>query len=230
MSATTSQLTCFATIQNNFHLANRSHPTLIPSQLPVFMNSDRHVVATFSSNRKSAVKYITMTSKSENDILENPNSSMEERVNGEIVDGQVEKVVIEPKRAAKIHDFCFGIPYGGIVFSGGLVGFLFTKNPASLMTGGLYGGALLALSVFSLKVWGKGRSSLPFILGQAGIAAALLWKNMQTYSSTKKILPTGFNIVISAAMLCFYAYVVVSGGNPPPKKLKSAAATAAATS
>jgi hypothetical protein len=32
----------------------------------------------------------------------------------------------------------------------------------------LYGGALLALSTFSLKIWRQGKSSLPFILGQAG--------------------------------------------------------------
>nr|XP_043629000.1 protein FATTY ACID EXPORT 1, chloroplastic-like isoform X2 [Erigeron canadensis] len=113
---------------------------------------------------------------------------------------------------------------GGIVFSGGLIGFLFTRDPATLISGGLYGSALLVFSMFSLNVWRQGQSSLPFILGQAGIAAALFWKNMKTYSLTKKILPTGLNVVLSAAMLCFYMYVVVSGGNPPSKKLKSAAA------
>ncbi|KAF2289333.1 hypothetical protein GH714_034973 [Hevea brasiliensis] len=37
----------------------------------------------------------------------------------------------------------------------------------------------------------------------------------------KKLIPTGFYVVISAAMLCFYSYVIISGGNPPPKKLHS---------
>ncbi|GMP84304.1 hypothetical protein CsSME_00037876 [Camellia sinensis var. sinensis] len=55
------------------------------------------------------------------------------------------------------------------------------------------------------------------------IAVALLWKNFQTYSMTKKLFPTGFYAAISAAMQCFYSYVVLSGGNPPPKKLKSSA-------
>jgi hypothetical protein len=32
----------------------------------------------------------------------------------------------------------------------------------------LFGGALLALSNFSLKIWKEGKSSLRFILGQAG--------------------------------------------------------------
>lgn len=136
-----------------------------------------------------------------------------------------EAVVGEPIRAAKIHDFCFGIPFGGLVLSGGILGFIFTRNPASLGTGVLFGGALLALSTYSLKVWRQGKSCLPFILGQAVLSMALLWKNVQAYSLTKKLFPPGFNAVISAAMLCFYSYVVISGGNPPPKKKSSAYAS-----
>uniref|UniRef100_A0A7N2KYX7 Uncharacterized protein n=1 Tax=Quercus lobata TaxID=97700 RepID=A0A7N2KYX7_QUELO len=109
----------------------------------------------------------------------------------------------------------------GLVLSGGLLGFVFSRNLATLSTGVLFGGALLALSTFSLKIWRQGKSSLPFILGQAALSAALLWKNFQSYSLTKKVFPTGFYAAISAAMLCFYSYVLISGGNPPPKKLKS---------
>lgn len=58
---------------------------------------------------------------------------------------------------------------GGFVFGGGLLGFIFSRNPACQTTGVLFGGAVLALGVLSLKVWKKGQSSLPFILGQAGI-------------------------------------------------------------
>lgn len=63
---------------------------------------------------------------------------------------------------------------GGIVFIGGIVGFLFSRNPANLIYGGVYGDALLALGILSLKVWGKGHSSLPFILGHAGTPNHLL--------------------------------------------------------
>ena len=56
---------------------------------------------------------------------------------------------------------------GGLVLSGGLLGFVFSRNLATLSTGVLFGGALLALSTFSLKIWRQGKSSLPFILGQA---------------------------------------------------------------
>ena len=57
---------------------------------------------------------------------------------------------------------------GGLVLSGGLLGFVFSRNLATLSTGVLFGGALLALSTFSLKIWRQGKSSFPFILGQAG--------------------------------------------------------------
>lgn len=56
---------------------------------------------------------------------------------------------------------------GGLVLGGGLFGLIFSRNPATLRTA-LIGGALLALSTFSLKIWRQGKSSLPFILGQAG--------------------------------------------------------------
>ena len=56
---------------------------------------------------------------------------------------------------------------GGLVLSGGLLGFVFSRNLATLSTGVLFGGALLALST-CLKIWRQGKSSLPFILGQAG--------------------------------------------------------------
>ncbi|KAJ0965255.1 hypothetical protein J5N97_026393 [Dioscorea zingiberensis] len=105
----------------------------------------------------------------------------------EPVDEKVHKDVnaespIQKKRSAKIHDFCLGIPFGGIVFGAGLIGSLFSRNLSSLVTGTLFGGAILVLSTCSLKIWREGKSSLPFILGQAAIAAALLRKHFQLYS------------------------------------------------
>lgn len=67
---------------------------------------------------------------------------------------------------------------GGVLFAGGMLGFMFSRNA----TGMILGGAILALSVFSLKVWSTGRSSLPFILGQAGMyltTSASLFKSEQ---------------------------------------------------
>ncbi|KAI3993626.1 hypothetical protein MKX01_002639 [Papaver californicum] len=125
-----------------------------------------------------------------------------------VVDGQLgkdleiqEQEIKKPIKAAKIHDFYFGIPfdkcisakffknviYGGLILSGGFVGFLFSRNPLTLAKGILYGG-----------------------------------KHFHNYSLTKKFFPAGFYAIMSVAMLCFYSYVMISGGNPPPKKKLSA--------
>ncbi|KAK7845084.1 protein fatty acid export 1 [Quercus suber] len=196
-----SQLSCFSALNRSVRLQRLSFPSpsLRSKEVPF----------------KVEVIDLERTSKSypdiEEDVAGNLGSSEPIQENG----------VIQQKRAAKIHDFCFGIPYGGLVLSGGLLGFVFSRNLATLSAGVLFGGALLALSTFSLKIWRQGKSSLPFILGQAALSAALLWKNFQSFSLTKKVFPTGFYAAISAAMLCFYSYVLISGGNPPPKKLKS---------
>ncbi|KAH7674266.1 TMEM14 family protein [Dioscorea alata] len=132
---------------------------------------------------------------------------------------------VQRKRSAKLHDFCLGIPFGGIVFGAGLIGSLFSRSLSPLVTGTLFGGAILVLSTCSLKIWRQGKSSLPFILGQAAIAAAFLRKHYQVYSLTKNAFPSGFFILMSAAMLCFYSYVLIAGGNPPPKKLAANTST-----
>ncbi|KQK18514.1 protein FATTY ACID EXPORT 1, chloroplastic [Brachypodium distachyon] len=131
--------------------------------------------------------------------------------------GTVQEVAPQQKSAI-IHDFCLGIPFGGFLFSMGLVGFLFWRSPVSLTFGVAPGLAILALAVLSLKGWRSGKSSLPFILAQAAVAAAVAWKHCQAYTTTKKLLPWGFYAALSAAMICFYSYVLLAGGNPPPKK------------
>ncbi|KAK6930510.1 TMEM14 family [Dillenia turbinata] len=188
--------------------------------LTIRMSLDGHGTETsrtnLSSTSDASRSYIQQTGK--------PQLGSEDHLAGNIghVEEAQEPTAIQKKMAAKIHDFCFGIPFGGLVLSGGLLGFIISRNLATLSTL-LYGGALLALSTFSLKIWRQGKSSLPFILGQAVLSGALLWKNMQSYSLTNKIFPSGFLAVISAAMLCFYSYVIISGGNPPPKKLETCA-------
>jgi len=223
MAATISQLSCFAAVNGGVSLRRRlsfASPSLRYSKFSVFMSLDGRGTDASSSDVKTTLRYdaselgVEGTGKSYPDLVHSAAGKLG-------VDELVqENGNIQPKRAAKIHDFCFGIPFGGLVLSGGLLGFVFSRNPATLTTGVLYGGALLALSIFSLKIWRQGKSSLPFILGQAVLSALLLWKNFQAYSLTKKVFPTGFYAVISAAMLCFYSYVLISGGNPPPKKLK----------
>ncbi|KAL0772567.1 hypothetical protein Bca101_037718 [Brassica carinata] len=239
MSAKISQLACFSSTTNRqFHFKTRSFPC------PRF-RPENHI-------KFFACRYVLRTlclgthKKIETAVDESATSK-------EIVTEPVEEhVVTQTKRAAKIHDFCFGIPYGGLVMYGGLLGFAFSRNPSSLSTGVLYGGGLLALSTLSMKIWRQGKSSFPYILDQAVLSAVVFWKNFTAYSmvfhylcdyadclalcllaclqllnvllmQTKKLFSAGLFSVVSAAMLCFYSYVVLSGGNPPPKKLKPSA-------
>lgn len=178
-----------------------------------------------SSETPASLSYTAEVSKPVVEKTSKPYSTVDETAtNKESITEPVEEdVATQPIRAAKIHDFCFGIPYGGLVVSGGLLGFAFSRNLTSLSTGVLYGGGLLALSTLSLKIWREGKSSFPYILGQAVLSAVVFWKNFTAYSMTKKLFPAGVFAVISACMLCFYSYVVLSGGNPPPKKLKPSA-------
>ncbi|KAF5750249.1 hypothetical protein HS088_TW03G00582 [Tripterygium wilfordii] len=225
------QLLCYSSFNRNgkFQLERQFvlSPTFRRPKLSIVMHAE--VRGTDTSETKTTLSYSDNAS-SNSWPEEAAKYSSAKEVAGDKVElnepVQESVIALEPKRAAKIHDFCFGIPYGGFVLSGGLIGFLFSRNLMTLSTGVLFGGALLALSTLSLKIWRQGKSSLPFILGQAALSAVLLWKSIQAYSLSKKLFPTGLYAAISAAMLFFYSYVVISGGNPPPKKLKSSASVA----
>ncbi|CAH8384728.1 unnamed protein product [Eruca vesicaria subsp. sativa] len=220
MAAKISQLACFSSTNRQFHFQNRSFPGLR-------FRPQSFVVRSVDGNSSETPASLSYTAEVSKPFVEKTsNSTVDESAAGkEIITEPVEEHVAstQPKRAAKIHDFCFGIPYGGLVMSGGLLGFAFSRNLTSLSTGVLYGGGLLALSTLSMKIWRQGKSSFPYILGQAVLSAVVFWKNFTAYSMTKKLFPAGLFAVVSAAMLCFYSYVVLSGGNPPPKKLKPSA-------
>ncbi|CAO2035401.1 unnamed protein product, partial [Urochloa humidicola] len=132
---------------------------------------------------------------------------------------QAEGHAITQKRSAKIHDFCLGIPFGGLLFSMGLLGYIFSRSTISLVLGVAPGFTTLLLGTLSLKFWRSGRSSFVFILAQAAISAFLAWKYSHAYFLTNRLLPWGFYASLSTAMTCFYGYVLLAGGNPPPKKL-----------
>ncbi|XP_055808693.1 protein FATTY ACID EXPORT 1, chloroplastic-like [Solanum dulcamara] len=224
MSLAISQLSCFSSINRRlvqFH-SRPLHPCSTFPLKVTAMSNDGHGTDESSLKSRTTLSYATDSSKPLNGTSSNSYSTPEDYVTGKEINEPVqENSSSQPKKAAKIHDFCLGIPFGGLVFTGGLIGFIFSRNPSTLSSGVLFGGALLALSTISMKVWREGKTSFPFILGQAVLAAALLWKNMQTFSLTGKLFPTGFFAALSAAMFCFYSYVILSGGNPPPKKLKT---------
>ena len=103
------------------------------------------------------------------------------------------------------HDFCFTLPWGGLVVVFGVLGFLLKKSVASLMSGGGIGLALVATGVGSLKSWSSGKSSAPWTTASALVTAALanvMWKK---YLSSFVLFPSGILAFTSAFMLAFYA-------------------------
>ncbi|KAL2634975.1 hypothetical protein R1flu_006454 [Riccia fluitans] len=132
-----------------------------------------------------------------------------------------------PKTGAKIHDFCLGIPYGGMLVAGGFTWFILTGSTAAIRFGVILGGALLFLSISSLKIWKQGKSSMPYIQGQAALAAIIFIRDSRKFLGGGSFFPTAISALASGAMLAFYAYVYLAGGNPP-KKEKSADSAATA--
>ncbi|KAL3755237.1 hypothetical protein ACJRO7_002311 [Eucalyptus globulus] len=185
-TASPSQLSCFSAIDRKLQLRKlsalsfRSHR----SKSSVVMSLEGRGPETTSPSNTSSLSYTDDASRSEMNRATKPYTSMEDHhaENRGLTEPEQEQGVATPVRAAKIHDFCLGIPFGGLVFSGGLLGFIFSRNPTALGNGVLFGGAILALSTLSLKIWREGKSSLPFILGQIVLSAVIFWKNFQTYS------------------------------------------------
>lgn len=120
---------------------------------------------------------------------------------------------------AKMHDFCFTIPYGVAVTIGGLVGYLRKGSMVSL-AGGLGTGLMLLLAgQMSLKAFEKRRNSYFAIFLQTVCSSALTWVMGQRYLTTSKIMPAGIVTLISAMMTLFYLYKIAKGGNHiGPKK------------
>lgn len=226
MAATASQFSCLSAINRGFRLQHRrpflaSRASLSFPKFSIVMSVEGSGLNAADSQTKTTLS--NATDLSESQVATNSYPGVEKLSDvGNLENEKLEEpedVGAVPKRTAKIHDFCFGIPFGGIVLSGGLISFIFSRNP-SAFSSLVSGGALLVLSTLSLKIWRQGKSSFPFILGQAVFTASFFWNSYQTYSLTKNVFPTAIYAALSAAMLCFYLYVVISGGNPPPKKLK----------
>ncbi|KAK4799712.1 hypothetical protein SAY86_025077 [Trapa natans] len=175
-ATTICQLSCFSSINHRLQIQRRSLASFpcSRSRIPIVMRLEGPGADIFRPESKQA----SVHSVDDSSVL---SSSAEAALSGTNEPGT------QP-RTAKIHDFCLGIPFGGLVLTGGFLGFILSGNAKALGTGVLYGGSLLALSILSLKIWRKGKSSLPFILGQAALSATLLWKNFQVYALVSDIL------------------------------------------
>ncbi|XP_020548744.1 protein FATTY ACID EXPORT 1, chloroplastic isoform X2 [Sesamum indicum] len=185
MSSAIAQLSCFSSVIYNRRLqlncgSYSRTASFGRGRVSNVMSSDGRGSEVSNLADKTTPSYVEDSSKSHGSSTK-ADPLTEGFVIGESNGRIQEQVNSQPKRGAKIHDFCFGIPFGGLVLSGGLLGFILSRNPVTLSTGVLFGGALLALSTFSLKVWRQGKSSLPFILGQAVFDSSLFNRLMSMF-------------------------------------------------
>eukprot|EP00262_Sarcandra_glabra_P007921 TRINITY_DN21035_c0_g1_i1.p1 TRINITY_DN21035_c0_g1~~TRINITY_DN21035_c0_g1_i1.p1 ORF type:complete len:356 (-),score=56.18 TRINITY_DN21035_c0_g1_i1:252-1220(-) len=117
----------------------------------------------------------------------------------------------ELKEISEVHDFYLGIPYGAFLSIGGFLSFMLTGSISAIRFGVILGGALLTLSILSLRSYRSGKRSAPFLKGQAAIAAIIfIW--LMRLCSQRPAFPTSIMTLISGAMLVFYIYRITLNG------------------
>ncbi|XP_057818115.1 protein FATTY ACID EXPORT 3, chloroplastic [Cryptomeria japonica] len=117
------------------------------------------------------------------------------------------------QKLSGIHDFCLGIPYGALLFVGGLLSFLITGSIPAIRFGIILGGIHLAMSSLSLKAWKKGNSRVTYVKVQFAVALIIFVREMRVLFQRPALFPGGFMAFVSAAMLLFYSFLLLSDGN-----------------
>ncbi|XVF65948.1 hypothetical protein PTKIN_Ptkin09bG0292000 [Pterospermum kingtungense] len=114
---------------------------------------------------------------------------------------------------SKVLDFHVGIPYGFLLSVSGFLSFMLTGSISAIRFGVILGGALLALSLSSLKSYQRGESSPLATKGQAVIASILFLRELI-------LLVLRFNLgnflttFISGAVVAFYIYKLLPSDKP----------------
>uniref|UniRef100_A0A2P2MBF7 Protein FATTY ACID EXPORT 3ic isoform X1 n=1 Tax=Rhizophora mucronata TaxID=61149 RepID=A0A2P2MBF7_RHIMU len=83
---------------------------------------------------------------------------------------------------SKVKDFHLGIPYGLFLSLGGFLSFMFTGSISAIRFGVILGGALLALSVSSLRSQRRGQPYGLALKGQTAIAAIIFLRGVNLLS------------------------------------------------
>ncbi|KAI3991571.1 hypothetical protein MKX01_040581 [Papaver californicum] len=115
------------------------------------------------------------------------------------------------KNVDKVPHFFLGIPYGALLCLGGFLSFMLTGSVSGIRFGTILGGALLALSISSLRSWKKGQSSALALKGQAVIAGILFLRPLRMFfqgPSFSSFIMT----IISGYMVAFFTYKIILDG------------------
>ncbi|ESW12072.1 hypothetical protein PHAVU_008G082300 [Phaseolus vulgaris] len=109
------------------------------------------------------------------------------------------------QKLSGLRDFYVGLPYGLLLSLGGFLYFMVTGSVSAIRFGVILGGALLALSILSLKSYKKGRASPLALKGQAAIASILFLREISAIGKGSSY----FTALISGAVAAFYIYRIV---------------------
>ncbi|CAL0304385.1 unnamed protein product [Lupinus luteus] len=120
-------------------------------------------------------------------------------------------------RISGIRDFYVGVPYGLILSLGGFVTFMVTGSTTAIRFGVILGGALLALSISSLKAYKRGQPSPRALKGQAAIASILSLREISRIGRGSSYVTA----LLSVAVVAFYVYRIVIDGEQQQKGFQS---------
>ncbi|KAK9785345.1 hypothetical protein WJX73_006423 [Symbiochloris irregularis] len=118
-----------------------------------------------------------------------------------------------------MYDFCFTLPYAGLLALGGVTGFL-TKGSIPSLAGGLGSAAVLAVCAqISLAKYHQGRLCKPATATSLVVTSALTIMMSARWRRTRKFMPPGIIAVTSAAMSLFLLWNLLCM-RPPIKEAK----------
>ncbi|KAI3957614.1 hypothetical protein MKW92_027778 [Papaver armeniacum] len=115
------------------------------------------------------------------------------------------------KNVEKVPHFFLGIPYGAFLCLGGFLSFMLTGSVSGIRFGTILGGALLALSISSLRSWKKGQSSALALKWEAVIAAILFLRPLRMFFQGPSF-SSFITAIISGYMVAFFIYKIVLDG------------------
>ncbi|PNS99456.1 hypothetical protein POPTR_016G137200v4 [Populus trichocarpa] len=113
---------------------------------------------------------------------------------------------------SKVRDFQVGIPYGLLLATAGFLSFMLSGSINSIRFGVILGGALLALSVSSLKSYKRGEPDSLALKGQAAIVAIIFLRDIRIIMTRGGSFFTPVATLISGAVVAFYLYKIAVGG------------------
>ncbi|XP_065852788.1 protein FATTY ACID EXPORT 3, chloroplastic [Euphorbia lathyris] len=112
---------------------------------------------------------------------------------------------------SQVRDFYLGIPYGLLLSVGGFLSFMLTGSISAIRFGVILGGALLALSISSLKSFKRKEPNSRALKGQAAIAAIIFVREIGLLFQRASLF-TFPTTIISGAMAGFYLYRIALDG------------------